>query len=70
MRRYTMEEIAEAARDEDGFCLQCGQQQEFLESRLFLGLCVECDTQAVLPAETLHRGIRLVDWEEGENDED
>jgi hypothetical protein len=63
MRRYTMEEIAEASRDGEGFCLQCGQQQEWLEQRLFLGLCVECDQQAVLPAETLRRGIALVDWE-------
>lgn len=69
VRRYTLREIAEASRDGDGFCLQCGQQQEFLEPRLFLGLCVECDLQAVLPAETLRRGLALVDWEREDHED-
>jgi hypothetical protein len=68
MRQYTLREIQEAADDGEGFCLQCSAQQEYLEPRMFLGLCLECDNVSVLPAETLVRALRLVDLEGEEAD--
>lgn len=63
MHHYTIDEILQAARDDEGFCLACGAQQPYQEPRLYLGLCEECDQQSVLPAETLARAVELIDLE-------
>jgi hypothetical protein len=64
VRTFTTKQILEAADQEEGFCLSCGERQPFLEARLILGLCHFCDQQDVLDAEVLARALTLIEEEE------
>lgn len=59
--QFTPAEIADAAQQGEGFCLECGMRQDFLEKRLVLGLCEACGEQAVLNAEIAESLLALLD---------
>ena len=63
MQSHPLRVIRAAALEEDGFCLRCGSQQEFVEQRLFLGLCLACDWNTVIPAQTILDALELIDFE-------
>lgn len=66
MKIHTKYDLLEAEDAGEGVCLDCGEIQEFLETRLRLGLCHECGEQRVMPAEDVLRVIGLVDLDEGD----
>jgi hypothetical protein len=59
--RFTPREVAEAAEQGEGFCLECGARQDFLEKRLVLGLCHECEEHEVVSAELVERVQAILD---------
>lgn len=69
MKRIGRGRLLELEEEDAGFCLKCGTEQEYVEPRLYLGLCGECNWQSVIPAETVREALEwvAVDWEgEGE----
>lgn len=66
MNRHTVSEVWEAVNMDEAFCLACGERQDLREFRLYLGLCVECDQHAVLPARDVVRALNLIE----EDDDD
>lgn len=63
-RIHSLWELKEAAQEEDGFCLRCGERQEFIPLRDHFGQCEWCFTYTVLPAELLLNVLGLVEEEE------
>lgn len=58
------EELAQAALNGDGICLNCGYLQPFLEKEAMrFGLCEECCLHQVLRAEDLQRGLDFLEIE-------
>ena len=53
--RFSTREVSDAAQQEEGFCLECGKRQDFLEKRLVLGLCHFCGEHEVVSAELVER---------------
>lgn len=68
MRTYTIDTLHDLAAEDQGVCLLCGESQDILETRLYLGLCDFCDRHAVIPAETLLLAAGVID-QESEADE-
>lgn len=66
MMRYDKQEIEEAARAGQGFCLACGEMQDFPAFSNHTPLCVECDEYRVVSAEDVLAVLRLVEGEEDE----
>lgn len=66
MIRYAKREIEEAAREGQGFCLDCGEMQDFPAFSKHTPLCVECDEYRVVSAEDVLAVLRLVKGEEDE----
>ena len=62
--RPSPREVADAAQQDEGFCLSCYARQDFLEKRLILGLCHECGEQTVVSAELVEQVTGLVELEE------
>lgn len=64
MHLLQSEELAQAALNGDGICLNCGYLQPFLEKEAMrFGLCEECCLQQVLRAEDLQRGLDFLEIE-------
>jgi hypothetical protein len=63
VKTYSRREITDAAQQEEGFCLECGERQDFLEKRLLLGLCCRCGEQAVIEAALVERVFQLEEEE-------
>ena len=60
MISHTMREIAEAAEEEEGFCLACGSRQQILESRFLFGPCEDCYATKVIPAALILKVIPII----------
>ncbi len=60
-------DLSQAASDDEGVCLECGEVQPFLERRTLLGLCGVCEEQRVMHAQDVVAVVTLLqnfsdDW--------